>query len=254
MAGKNKIGYASREELIKSLQLRLGDGMVDIELDREHYDNAIDLALARYRQLSSGSVEESNLFIQTTPGVTEYQLPQEVMEVRRLWRTGTGTNNSSGMVFDPYDAAFNNLYMLQAGQVGGMAVFDAFGQYKETMGRLFGAEYNFLWNRNTKILKLLRNINVAESVMVTIYNFVPEEVLLKDVYASNWLSSYSLAESKIALGEARGKYTSGLPGAGGGIQLNGDALKTEGREDKEKLDQQISLMEEGNSHLPFIVG
>jgi hypothetical protein len=157
-------------------------------------------------------------------------------------------------VFDPYDAAFNNLYMLQAGQVGGLAVFDAFGQYKETMGRMFGAEYNFLWNRNTKILTLLRNINVAESVMITVFNFIPEETLLKDVYTSNWLSSYSLAESKIALGEARSKYTSGLPGAGGSIQLNGDVLKTEGREDKEKLDQEISLMSEGNSHLPFIIG
>lgn len=227
--------------------------MVDVDLDREHYDNAIDLSLGRYRQLSSNCVEESTIFILTTPGQNEYTLPDEVMEVRRLWRTGTGTNNSSGTVFDPYDAAFNNLYMLQAGQIGGMAVYDAFAQYKETMGRLFGAEYNFLWNRNTKLLKLLRNINVTEDVAVTVYNYIPEEILFKDVYASQWLSSYAHAECKIALGEARSKYSS-LPGAGGSIQLNGTDLKNEGLAEKEKLDKQILDKEEGSSYAPFIIG
>ena len=33
--------------------------MVDVELDREHYDVAINKALQKYRQLSSGAVEES---------------------------------------------------------------------------------------------------------------------------------------------------------------------------------------------------
>ena len=46
------------------------------------------------------------------------------------------------------------MYMLQAGQIGGLAVSDAFAQYKEVIGRIFGSEYNFLWNRNTKQLKI----------------------------------------------------------------------------------------------------
>ncbi len=68
---KDQIGYKSREELIKELQLRLADGIVDVELDREHYDVAIDKALSIYRQLSSGSVEESIIFIETIDGQTE---------------------------------------------------------------------------------------------------------------------------------------------------------------------------------------
>ena len=46
---KDQIGYNSREELIKELQVRLGDGIIDVELDREHYDVAIDKAIALYR-------------------------------------------------------------------------------------------------------------------------------------------------------------------------------------------------------------
>ena len=148
----DQIGYKSRQELIKELQLRLADGIVDVELDRDHYDVAVDKALAIYRQMSSGSVEESIIFIQTQPTVTEYTLPDEVMEVRRLYRRGVGTNSGSGSNFDPFDVAFNNMYLLNAGQIGGLATFDAFSQYKETVGRIFGSEYDFIWNRNTKVL------------------------------------------------------------------------------------------------------
>ena len=196
----DQIGHASREELIKELQLRLADGIVDVELDREHYDIGIDKAIGIYRQLSSGSVEESIIFIETIDGQTDYTLPDEVMEVRRIYRRGIGTNSGGGTNFDPFDVAFNNMYMLQAGQIGGLAVFDAFAQYKETIGRVFGSEYNFIWNKNTKNLKIMRNIRHEEDIAVGVYNFVPESILLKDVYASNWLGSYALAMCKLMLG------------------------------------------------------
>ena len=250
----DQIGYKNREELIREVQLRLADGIVDVELDREHYDVAVDKALAIYRQLSAGSVEESIIFFTTQNGVTEYTLPDEVMEVRRLYRRGIGTNSGGGTNFDPFDVAFNNMYMLQAGQIGGLAVFDAFSQYKETIGRIFGSEYNFLWNRNTKRLKILRNVRHEEEIAVGVYNFIPESVLLKDVGASPWLAAYSLAQSKMMLGEARSKYASGLPGAGGAIQLNVDALKAEGLQEREGLKERIHNMEEGNSPLGFVIG
>ena len=251
---QNQIGYQSREQLIKELQLRLADGIVDVELDREHYDVAIDRSIATYRQLSSGSVEESYVFIQTQPDVTEYILPSEVMEVRRLYRRGVGTSSGSGSNFDPFEVAFNNMYLLNAGHIGGLATFDAFSQYKETAGRIFGSEFDFTWNRNTKSLKLMRNIKNVEEVAVFVYNFIPESVLLGDVYASNWLSGYALAASKMMLGEARSKYQSGLPGAGGAITLNGEQLKAEAQSEFEQLKMAVHNMEEGNNPLGFIIG
>ena len=47
-----------RNEITDYVRLRLGDQMVDVELDPEHYKLAIDRALLRYRQRSQGSVEE----------------------------------------------------------------------------------------------------------------------------------------------------------------------------------------------------
>ena len=170
----DQIGYNDRQEIIEEISLRLADGMVDVELDRAHYDIAINKALQKYRQLSSGSVEEAVIFIQTTAGVVEYTLPDEVIDVKRLYRRGIGTNSGGGTNFDPFDVAFNNMYMLQAGQIGGLAVFDAFAQYKETIGRIFGSEYNFTFNRNSKQLTILRNVNHAEDIAVGVNNFIPE--------------------------------------------------------------------------------
>lgn len=248
------MAYNNREELIRELQLRLADGIVDVELDREHYDVAINRTIATYRQLSSGSVEESVLIINTQPSVQEYTLPDEVMEVQRLFRRGVGTSSGTGSNFDPFDVAFNNMYLLNAGQIGGLATFDFFSQYKETAGRIFGSEFDFIWNRNTKVLQILRNIKTDEDVAVAVYNHIPEMVLLKDVYASPWIADYSLAYCKSMLGEARSKYQSGLPGAGGAVQLNGDALKQEAQTEMESLKQQVHNMEEGNSPLGFIIG
>lgn len=248
------IGYSSREALIDEMRLRLADGIVDVELDREHYDIAISRSVGKYRQLSQGSVEESIIFIQTQPNVTTYILPDEVMEVQRMYRRGVGTSTGSGSNFDPFDAAFNNMYLLNAGQIGGLATFDFFSQYKETAGRIFGAEYNFLWNRNTKALQILRNISVEEDVAVGVFNYIPESQLLKDVYAAEWLGDYCIAEAKFILGEARSKYQSGLPGAGGAIQLNGEQLKQEAQAEAESLKQSIHNFEEGNTPLGFIIG
>jgi len=251
---ENQIGYNNREDLVRELQLRLADDIVDIELDRSHFDISIDTAMNKYRQLSSGAVEESVIFIQTQDGVTEYTLPNEVMEVRRLYRRGVGSSSGSGSNFDPFDVAFNNMYLLNAGQIGGLTTFDAFSQYKETIGRIFGSEYNFLWNRNTKVLKILRNVSTDEEVAVGVYNFIPEKLLLSDVYAGKWLADYSLAQSKLILGEARSKYMGGIPGAGGNIVLNGEAMKQEGQAEMESLIQSVHNMEEGNSPLGFVIG
>mgnify|MGYP000849076421 FL=1 len=250
----DQVGYNNREEIIEEISLRLADGMVDVELDREHYDIAVNKAVQKYRQLSSGSVEEAVIFIQTQASIVEYTLPDEVIDVKRLYRRGIGTNSGGGTNFDPFDVAFNNMYMLQAGQVGGLAVFDAFAQYKETIGRIFGSEYNFTFNRNSKKLTILRNVNHAEDIAVGVNNFIPESVLIKDIYASEWLASYSLAQSKLMLGEARSKFTGGLPGPGGAIQLNGDALKAEALTELEQLISGIHDMEEGNSPLGFVMG
>ena len=244
-----------RDRLITEIKLRLGDGMIDVELDPEHYNLAIDRAIQTLRSRSDSAVEESYAFLQTQPDVQEYTLPGEVLNIRRVYRRGVGGGNiGTGTNFDPFDVAFQNTYLINAGVAGGLANYDAFTQYKETLNRIFGGEYDFTFNSNTKVLKLLRRISITEDIMIQVSNLVPEQNLLENEYSRPWLADWSLAEAKMMLGEARSKYASGLPGPQGSVQLNGDALKQEAMTEKERLLQSIINMEEGNKNYGFVIG
>ena len=251
MAKKKAI--AARNEVIKRLKTRLGDGMIDVDLDAEHYNVALDRSIDRYRQRSSNATEESGMFLSIQPEITEYILPAEVLEVRKLYRRAIGSDAGTGTGIDPFDLAFTNLYILQAGRVGGVAMFDAFSQYQEVVGRIFGTDINFTWHPNSNTLRLLRRIKNAESILLHVYNEKPEEELFRDRRGRLWLEDFSLANCKLMLGEARSKFAS-LPGPGGAVTLNGAELKAEASAELEKLDAELRSYAEGGEPPTFIIG
>ena len=103
---RNKI----KNDVIKQIRLLLGDGMIDIELDPEHYDLALDIALGKIRQRSENSVEEDFYAIELKEDVDEYSLPQEIIEVRQIWNRSFGNGITSGIDMDPFELAYANSY------------------------------------------------------------------------------------------------------------------------------------------------
>lgn len=148
-----------RKEIEDYVRFRLGDGMVDVELDPAHYKTAIDKALARYRQRAQNSEEESYAFLELLPETQEYILPQEVMTVRQVFRRGIGsTSGTTASQFEPFAAGYLNTYMLVAGRVGGLVNYELFSQYQELAMRMFGGYMNFTWNPVTKKLVIVRKM------------------------------------------------------------------------------------------------
>ena len=85
-----------KQEVFDYVNLSLGGGMVDVELDPAHYEEALKKALAKFRQRSDNSVEESYLFLPTVIDQNTYILPQEVIEVRRIHRRSIGSRTGGG--------------------------------------------------------------------------------------------------------------------------------------------------------------
>lgn len=243
-----------RTGLIKELQLMLGDKMTDIDLEPEHYNTAINIALDRFRQRSSGSVDDSHVFLALQPDKQVYILPQEVQDVKAIYRRGVGSNTAGGTNFNPFEAGFANTYLLQSGKTGGLVSWDFFAQYQETAGRLFGSALNFNWSFPERKLTIIRKILSEETVLIQCFNQRPEIALLSDVYSKPWIREYALAWCKIMLGEARGKFTSGLPGPGGNVTLNGTELKQEGQATLDRLEQEIKDFVTSQYGWPFLIG
>jgi hypothetical protein len=148
-----------RNEIKDYIRLRLADGIVDVELDQVHYDLAIKNALQRYRQRAQNSVEESYAFLELLPETQEYILPQEVVQVRQIYRRGIGSvTGTTASQFEPFASGYLNTYMLVAGRVGGLANYEMFTQYQEQAMKMFGGHMNFTWNAATRKLTLVRKI------------------------------------------------------------------------------------------------
>jgi hypothetical protein len=231
----------SRYNLMKQIMLLLGDQMVEVELDEEHLNLAITMAVERIRQRTTGGVEEGHVFITMQPDQNVYTLPDEIQEVEKLYRRGVGANSTGGTNFDPFEAAFSNIYLLQAGRTGGLATWDFFAQYQETIGRVFGSEINFIWSASTHQLTLIRRPTAEEDVMCKVWMSKPENIIIDDVYTKVWVRDYALAKSKEMLGEARDKFPGGLPGPAGSVLLNGQQLKTEAVAELERLEMACRL-------------
>ena len=241
-----------RQELIEDIRNILGDGMVDVELDPKHYEQGIDLAVDKYRQKSSNSTEESYIFLKILKDTGEYTLPKEVIEVREIFRRSVaGSNNSIDL--DPFELAYTNLYFLQGGRIGGLMTWDAFAQYQEVVRRLFGGYLNFKYVTEKNKLILMRRPRAEENVLLQVYMEKPAETLITQRYSRPWIRDYALAQCKMMLGEARSKFGQ-LPGAQGGVTLNGADLKAEAQAAMDRLEEEIRNYTDGGDPLGVIIG
>ena len=344
-----------KNDITDYIRLRLGDQIVDVEADSDHYEMGIKQALIRYRKKSSNSVEESYAFLDLYPETQEYILPNTVMDVKAIYRRGIGSvTGTTASQFEPFASGYLNTYMLVAGRVGGLASYELFVDYQKLAMRMFGGFMNFTWNKVSKKITLVRKIPfqgsgatlrlrsltasgtvpgstvtfqisnqgpwngvsvgstvaitncpvagyngtyiittvdptqqiftflntaalgatvvndmslastyvsspsspdnaVTETVLVHIYNYKPDIMLLNDPQVFPWIQDYAYALVLISVGNAREKFAT-IAGPQGGTSLNGAVLKQEGNELLLKLDEEIKNYVDGGAPLTWITG
>ncbi len=234
----------------------LGDGMVDVELDPVHYETALDRAIAKFRQRSSNSVEESYMFLTLEKDKNDYVLPQEVINVQSVFRRtlGSRTGGGTGTNFEPFNLAYTNTYLLNSTMLGGISTYYMFASYQEMVGKMFGSYIEFQWINTSRTLRILqRPFTEGEIIMLRCQNYRPDYILIQDLYAAQWIKDYSLANCKLMLGEARSKFGA-IAGPGGSGQLNGNDLKSAAKEEIEKLEKELQEYVPGGTPLTWIIG
>lgn len=262
-AGWQNSTDAKRAEITDYVRMRLGDGIVDVELDKEHYEMAINQALIKYRQRAQNSVEESYCHLRLLPETQEYILPKEVQTVRAIYRRGIGSvTGTTASQFEPFASGYLNTYMLVAGRVGGLTNYELFVDYQKLAMKMFGGFMNFTFNPTTKKLTVVRKMpnqgpnpqmNQQESVLLWIYNTKPDQMIFNDTYIFPWIQEYAYSFAKRIVGEARSKFSQ-IAGPQGGGSLNGDALKQEALAEMEKLEEELKLYVDGSQPLTWITG
>jgi hypothetical protein len=244
-----------KQNLIDYVRLQLGDQIIDIELDAEHYEAAYQRTIGVYRQRAQNAYEESYIFMELVTNVNIYDLPQEVQTVRQIFRRTFGDSTGPfASNFDPFSQASMNVYLMNFNVAGGLATYDFYSQYVELAGRMFGAYMNYTWNPVTKKLQLIRDPKgTGEAVLLWCYNLKPEFNLLSDFQIVQWIRDYMTANCKLIIGEAREKFGT-IAGPQGGGTLNGAAMKAEAQVSMDKLVEELKNYVDGSQPLSWVIG
>ena len=244
-----------KEGLFTNLRYRLGDGMIDIELDPQHYEAAYNYAIKVYRQRAQGATEESYTLMTIEKNVDTYTLPAEFINVRSIFRRTVGLETGPGSSsFDPFSSAILNTYLLNYNHAGGMATYDFYAGYVELAARMFGGYVTYTFNPVSKILRIVRDPKGSgERVLIWADVQKTEEILLQDPGSGVWIGDFILAQLKIMIGEAREKFGT-IAGPGGGTTLNGTAMKAEGKAAMELLIEDLKKYVDFSQPLTWIQG
>jgi hypothetical protein len=244
-----------KQDLIDYVRYQLGDQIVDLELDAEHYEAAYQRTLGVYRQRAENAYEESYSFLELVTNVNIYDLPQEVISVRQIFRRTFGDSTGPfASNFDPFSQASLNVYLMNFNVAGGLATYDFYSQYVEQAGRMFGAYMNYTWNPVTKKLQLIRDPKgTGESVLLWTYNLKPEFNLLSDYQIKQWFRDYMVANCKYIIGEAREKFSQ-YAGPQGGSSLNGTAMKGEAQVAMDRCLEDLRNFVDASQPLTWVIG
>jgi len=244
-----------KQQAIEYVRLQLGDGIIDLELDAEHYESAYQRALGVYRQRATNAFEESYTFLKLADDVNVYTLPQEIQTVRQVFRRTIGWDNGGeGSAFEPFSSAALNTYLLNGNVMGGLATYDFYSQYVELTARMFGGYLNYTFNNATKQLTLMRDIKGSgEVVLLWCYNLRPEAQLLTDFSTSQWVKDYMIGSCKVMIGEAREKFAT-IAGPSGGTALDGAQMKSEGNAIMDAKVEELKNYVDGSQPLTWVIG
>lgn len=244
-----------KQALFTNLKYRLGDGIIDLELDPQHYEAAYNYAIKIYRQRAQNATAESYTLMRIVKNVDTYTLPSEFINVRCIFRRTIGMETGpSSSSFDPFSSAILNTYLLNYNYAGGMATYDFYAGYVELAARMFGGYVTYTFDPVTKVIRIVRDPKgTGEQILIWADVQRTEEVLLQDPGAGVWIGDFVYAVLKGIIGEAREKFAS-IAGPGGGTSLNGAAMKAESKALQDQLIDELKRYVDYSQPLTWVQG
>ena len=244
-----------KQAIFENIRYRLGDGIIDLELDPQHFEAAYNYSIRTYRQRAQNSTAESYTLMTTIKDIDTYTLPSEFINVRSIFRRTVGLETGpSSTSFDPFSSAILNTYLLNYNWAGGMATYDFYAGYVELAARMFGGYVIYTFDPVTKVLRIVRDPKgTGERVLIWADVQRTEEVLLQDPGAGVWITDFTMATLKGIIGEAREKFGT-IAGPGGGTTLNGTAMKNEAKELQKELIDELKRYVDYSQPLTWVQG
>ena len=246
---------ATRQQLKDYALRRLGDPVIEINVDDSQVEDRLDDALQFFAEYHFDGVQKQFYKHQLTADdmTNEYidmnQVDSSVISVTRIFEQG---NNSVNMFDVRYQMALNDFYGVRTG-MGNMAQYDITKRHLALIQQMLDPEKAVRFSRVTN--KLLIDTDWSEQFTVGDF-FVIEAYSILDpdtyteIYNDRLLKEYVTSLIKRQWGMNLSKFQNiTLPG---GLSYNGAELYSQGQEEITKIEEEVQLKYE----LPpdFMVG
>ena len=219
-----------RREIANYILSQLGYPKVQVELTKRHVDEAIDDALETLRMRTSAAYTRSYMAMDIYPNIQVYEFSNKTTGANRVVRVLKVLRTRYGRIGAySYEDTFGSAMIQQLYYAGSFDLlsYHLLSSYNELINQVFANDVTFNWNEYSRTLHIQQVLRNKERCLVEVELEKTEQELLVDRNLRSWLKKYTLGKSLLTLARIRGKFGS-LPGAGGGIALNGQDLQTEG--------------------------
>lgn len=230
--------------ILEWLPRALGGSRVCVELQPADLEDAIVAALLWYEATFGGVVKRMELPIVT--GTVAYTLAADVRGVTDIifsWSYG------SSIMRGPFPDIPNEYQGLPGPMTSDTSTYVQELQAMEAQAQVYNWEpdWEYFWPER----KLTLTTPPVESGTAVV-EYVSTDIDISHLTAKEWmlLRDWALADAKERLGLMRGKWQ-GLPVPGGDRTMDGDALRQEGAQEKDRLREAAKQMMEP---VGFLVG
>lgn len=231
-----------RLKLMTEIRYALGYPTVDVEIQPEQLNLAIDMALQTLREHSSIAYSRGFFFLQVQGNTQRYLLTNKVSGMNRIVEVLGVHRLTSAFLSSAHGAGVYGQIVLQ--HLYNMGTFDLLSyhimsEYTKNLEILFAGRITYTWNEQTRELHMHHRFPFAERLCLVEASVErTEQQLLTDRVCRPWLRKWATAEAMLMLANSRGKFAS-LPGAGGSVQLNASDLRQQATTDKEMCMNEI---------------
>lgn len=244
--GPRKFREKVREDIKDYVLLMLGAPTIKVELDSQALDLCVDQALKVFEDYAGREYFDYYTFY-TTPGVSVYKMPDDVGVIRNVFYKEQGNNFS--MSASDLGGAIPLEYLYPGGAYAGIqgalnpvqpvwgnaGEWVLYKQYENMFARLSSQVGGWEWVSDLNQIKLYPTPCGGRCSKVMVH-YLQKCKDWREVTQA--MQEGALAHAMIILGHVRGKFQN-PPGPKGGMQLDGEYMKTKGWELKDKWQEEL---------------
>ena len=238
----------TRQQLIDYALRRLGDPVIEINVDQDQIEDKVDDAFQVYQEFH-GDATFRNYYVHqlTSSDVSNgyIAIPSSVLYVTKLFPVDSSFLNSTNMFSFQYQFAMSDLWSM-GGFAGDLAYYEQMRQYLEMLDMKLNGTPQVNFARRQNRLYIMGDfadgdLKANEYVVAEVYQIV-DPASFSSVYNDMFMKDYTNALIKEQWGQNMSKFEGmQLPG---GVTISGRQILEEAKQELKDLVEKMRLEQE----------